>query len=116
VSITGELVRNMRRKLGHAWSVAMGGNDIETARRRRRRMVRGVWLNEFSFYVEVTWPKGVAGCLFGILTMLLPAGLLVVGIWLQRLSRRRYLKAILSIETIAVAIAALLFLVLRCVS
>jgi hypothetical protein len=58
--------------------------DIERARKARilddKRAERERRLNELSYSIKVTWPRGILGWTYGVLLMLTPPAIIVLAL------------------------------------
>lgn len=60
----------------------------ELAKRRRRRD-RELYLSKFRIEVGLSWPRGLLAWLWAATAMLMPIGLVMLGIWLAKRTTRR---------------------------
>ena len=50
--------------------------------RRAKRAARERWSDKLSYSIEVTWPRGILGCFYGVLLMLIPPAIVVLALWI----------------------------------
>jgi hypothetical protein len=58
--------------------------DIERARKARirdaKRAAHERWSDELSYSIEVTWPRSILGCFYGVLLILTPPAIVLLAI------------------------------------
>src|SRR3954470_1536498 len=76
-------------------------------RRSDRAARRAAWVNAVSFNIELTWPRGALGMLFGVAMMCIPTGGYVMAAWIIK-HWPRTLVAIMACSVVCTAISKLL--------